>query len=75
MIHPEVDVIGSQSLCGPRVGRRKKGMLGYRCGHLHSIPYLFLATGDWSCLYTLGLLKPLPRGVESGPCGCPRTGR
>lgn len=24
MIHPEVDVIGSQSLCGPRVGRRKK---------------------------------------------------
>lgn len=24
MIHPEVDVIGSQSFCGPRVGRRKK---------------------------------------------------
>lgn len=75
MIHPEVDVIGSQSLCGPRVERRKKRMLGYRCRHLHSTPYLFLATGDWSCLYSLGLLKPPPRGVESGPCGCPRTGR
>lgn len=77
MIHPEVDVIGSQSLCEPRVGSRKKETragLSMQASAFHTISFSGLRRLE-SCLYALGLLKPPRLGVESGSCGCPRTGR
>lgn len=56
MMHPEVDVISSQCLCGPRVGRQEEMHAGLSVQAFHTIS--FLAKGDWGCLYPLSLLKP-----------------